>query len=111
MEKVFKAIEFAVQAHAGQYRKGRRVPYIFHPIATAWTLVELGCDEDLLAAAVLHDTVEDTHVTLEDLRGEFGPEWPTSSRAARSPTRPLPGRNERGTPSSTSGRPQRRSFW
>ncbi len=74
MEKLFKAIEFAVRAHAGQYRKGRRVPYIFHPIATAWTLMELGCDEALVAAAVLHDTVEDTHVTLEDLRREFGPE-------------------------------------
>ena len=42
MEKVFKAIEYAVQAHAGQYRKGRRIPYIFHPIAAAWTLVGVG---------------------------------------------------------------------
>ncbi len=74
MEKVFKAIEFAARAHAGQYRKGRRVPYIFHPIAVAWTLLELGCDEQLVAAAVLHDTVEDTQVSLEDLGREFGAE-------------------------------------
>lgn len=69
---LFKAIEFAAKAHAGQYRKSTRIPYIVHPIAVAEILIEAGCSEEVATAGVLHDTVEDTPVTLDDLKREFG---------------------------------------
>jgi len=69
---IFKAIEFAAKAHAGQFRKQTRVPYIVHPIGVAKLLLEHGCDETVAIAAILHDTVEDTGVTLPDIREAFG---------------------------------------
>jgi len=69
---IFDAIEFATAAHRGQYRKGTRVPYILHPLNAARTLIEAGCAETLVLAAILHDIVEDTPVTLDEVRGRFG---------------------------------------
>lgn len=70
---IFHAIQFAAAAHAGQYRKGTRIPYLIHPLRVAAILLESGCAEDLAVAAVLHDTVEDCFVTLEQIRRLFGP--------------------------------------
>jgi len=69
---IFHAIQFASAAHAGQYRKGTRIPYLIHPLRVAAILLEAGCAEDLAVAAVLHDTVEDCFVTLEQIRRLFG---------------------------------------
>ena len=69
---IFHAIQFASAAHAGQYRKGSRVPYIIHPIRVAEILIEAGCAERLSVAAVLHDTVEDCFVTFEQIGKLFG---------------------------------------
>jgi (p)ppGpp synthase/HD superfamily hydrolase len=69
---IFEALEFATLAHKGQYRKGTRIPYIVHPLNAARTLIESGCEETLVAAALLHDVVEDTHYTLTDVRDRFG---------------------------------------
>jgi (p)ppGpp synthase/HD superfamily hydrolase len=69
---VFRAIEFAARAHAGQYRKGTCLPYIIHPLSVARLLIEQGFDEELAAAGVLHDTLEDTPATYEQLRRRFG---------------------------------------
>lgn len=69
---LFDAIEFATRAHAGQYRKASRLPYIYHPLAVARSLLELGCAEEVVVAALLHDTVEDTPVTLDEVRATFG---------------------------------------
>jgi (p)ppGpp synthase/HD superfamily hydrolase len=69
---VFTAVEFAAKAHSGQYRKGTRVPYIIHPLGVAKILIEYGCEDDLVIAGVLHDTVEDTAVTPEDIARHFG---------------------------------------
>lgn len=69
---VFHAIQFASAAHAGQYRKGTRVPYLIHPLRVASILLEAGCAEDLAVAAVLHDTVEDCFVTIEQISRLFG---------------------------------------
>lgn len=69
---IFKAIEFAARAHAGQYRKQTRIPYIIHPLSVARLLIQEGCDETLIVAAVLHDTVEDTDVTIADIESGFG---------------------------------------
>src|SRR5699024_9857509 len=63
----------AERAHTGQVRKSGD-PYITHPVAVATILAELGMTPSTLAAALLHDTVEDTSYTLEDLRKEFGDE-------------------------------------
>ena len=69
---IFEAIEFAAQAHHGQYRKGTRIPYITHPLNVANILLEYGYPEQLAVAGVLHDTVEDTPVTLAEIRSLFG---------------------------------------
>ena len=67
-----RAIAYAAAAHAGVTRKGKNRPYILHPIEAMTIVGSLTDDEEVLAAAVLHDTVEDTPVTLEDLVREFG---------------------------------------
>jgi (p)ppGpp synthase/HD superfamily hydrolase len=70
---IFEAIRFAAEAHTGQYRKGTKVPYIVHPLGVVRTLIDAGCGEPVVVAGVLHDVVEDTSHTLEELRGRFGP--------------------------------------
>jgi len=69
---IFKAIEFAARAHSGQYRKGTKIPYIVHPLGVAKILIEYGCPEHLIVAGILHDTVEDTPVTLDEIKQSFG---------------------------------------
>lgn len=70
--RIFSAIQFAARAHAGQWRKGSTVPYIIHPLNVMKTLIEAGCEAHTVIAGILHDTVEDTHVTIEDIEKEFG---------------------------------------
>ena len=67
-----KAIVFAVKAHAGTERRGKAFPYIVHPLEAVEIVATMTTDQELLAAAALHDTVEDTDVTLDDIRREFG---------------------------------------
>ena len=67
-----RAIAFAVRAHAGTERRGKGFPYIVHPLEAMAIVSTITPDQELLAAAVLHDTVEDTDVTIEDIRAEFG---------------------------------------
>ena len=68
-----KAVAFAVEAHKGQKRKGKDKPYILHPLEVAAIVGTYSSDPEVLSAAVLHDTVEDTGKTIEDIRSEFGP--------------------------------------
>ncbi len=68
---VEKAYQFADKAHAGQKRASGQ-PYIVHPTQVAGTLAKLGLDPDTVAAGFLHDTVEDTSVTNDDIKKEFG---------------------------------------
>ena len=63
---------FAAAAHSGTTRKGNRIPYLAHPVETAAIVAEMTDDQELIAAAVLHDVVEDTEVTLSELRSCFG---------------------------------------
>lgn len=65
------AIDIATKAHAGQKRKSGE-PYIIHPLSVAVTLVDWGMDIDTVLAGVLHDTVEDTEVSLSELETTFG---------------------------------------
>ncbi|MHB1453219.1 MAG: RelA/SpoT family protein [Saccharofermentanales bacterium] len=72
-DKLVKAYFFAKKAH-GDQKRATGEQYISHPIATTDILTELEVDEDTLAAALLHDTVEDTKATLDDISTNFGPE-------------------------------------
>jgi GTP diphosphokinase / guanosine-3',5'-bis(diphosphate) 3'-diphosphatase len=66
---VRNALDTARQAHSGQIRNASRgLPYIHHPIAVAEVLFELGCSDVVLAAALLHDVVEDSELEVEDVR-------------------------------------------
>ncbi len=67
-----RAIVFAVRAHAGTERRGKGFPYIVHPMEAVEIVATMTPDQELLAAAALHDTVEDTDVTIEQIRAEFG---------------------------------------
>jgi myo-inositol-1(or 4)-monophosphatase len=71
-ELLDRAIVFAVRAHAGIERRGKGFPYIVHPMEAVSIVATMTRDQELLAAAALHDTVEDTDVTVEQIRAEFG---------------------------------------
>ena len=70
-KRIEKAVQMATKAHEGQFRKSGD-PYISHPLAVMKIVEDWGMDEDTVAAAVLHDTVEDTDITLDDIKNEFG---------------------------------------
>ena len=66
------AIRFAVDAHAGTERRGKGFPYVIHVLEAMSIVATMTSDPELLAAAALHDTVEDTSVTLDRIREVFG---------------------------------------
>lgn len=72
MKMVEQAEMFAIDAHAGQKRKGSNRPYVLHPIQAMQIVRRLTDDEEVVAAAVLHDTLEDTGVTKAELEKVFG---------------------------------------
>ncbi len=67
-----KAVIFATKAHEGTMRKGSKIPYIIHPLETGVIVSGMTTDESVIAAAILHDVLEDTPVTYEQLFQEFG---------------------------------------
>ena len=71
LDRINRAYVFAAHAHAGQMRISGE-PYITHPLAVAGILASLGMDEATVITGILHDTVEDTSVTLDDVRQNFG---------------------------------------
>jgi (p)ppGpp synthase/HD superfamily hydrolase len=78
-----EAYEFAQRAHSGQVRKSGE-PFVNHPVEVALILAELHLDTATLKAALLHDTVEDSEVTLDEVRERFGDEVQNSSTASPS---------------------------
>ncbi len=72
MNKVTKAIEFAAEAHDGMERKKDKTPYILHPLEAAVIVGSMTNDPDVISAAVLHDVVEDTPITIEEIEEKFG---------------------------------------
>ncbi len=74
MTLIDQAIEFAAKAHRGQKRKGTKIPYMSHPYAVGMILQQAGCEEEVVIAGILHDTLEDTKTTEEDLLTLFGPD-------------------------------------
>ena len=73
MDVFDRAIRFAAEAHSGMVRRGENAPYILHPMEVASIVGTMTGDREILAAAILHDTVEDTPVTLGQLQELFGP--------------------------------------
>ena len=72
MDKVTKAIKFACEAHDGMVRKKDKTPYILHPLEAAVIVGSMTGDRDVICAAVLHDVVEDTQITIEEIEKNFG---------------------------------------
>ena len=73
MELVTRAIIFAAQAHDGMRRKMSDIPYILHPMEAAAIVGSLTEKQEVIAAAALHDVIEDTPVTFEEVVAQFGP--------------------------------------
>lgn len=71
---LYDAIELSARAHHQQVRKGTEIPYIVHPLAVASLLIRVGSPEPLVIAALLHDVVEDTPLTIQEIRARFGPQ-------------------------------------
>ena len=72
MELVSEAIAFAVKAHDGMRRKKSEAPYILHPMEAAVIVGTMTDDQNLIAAAALHDVVEDAGVSIEEIEEKFG---------------------------------------
>ena len=73
MDIVTKAIEFAAKAHDGMERKKDKTPYILHPLEAAVIVGSMTDNRDVISAAILHDVVEDTDITIEEIEENFGP--------------------------------------
>ena len=72
MELVSEAIAFAVKAHDGMRRKKSESPYILHPMEAAVIVGTMTDDQNVIAAAALHDVVEDAGITIEEIEARFG---------------------------------------
>lgn len=72
MELVSEATLFAVKAHDGMRRKKSGVPYILHPLEAAVIVSTMTDDQKVIAAAILHDVVEDTDITIDEIEEKFG---------------------------------------
>src|SRR4051794_25896442 len=68
-----RALRWAAACHRGQVRRSSDVPYVAHVVAVAWILDRLGFPEEVVVAGLLHDVVEDTEATLEQVHAQFGP--------------------------------------
>jgi RelA/SpoT family (p)ppGpp synthetase len=73
VQEVYRAYLFGAEAHEGQHRVSGE-PYIYHPIAAARILGELGLDHKSIIAAILHDVIEDTAIAKDEIAREFGPD-------------------------------------
>ena len=71
-DKIVKAYQYALEKHDGQFRKSGE-PYIIHPLNVAIILTSVYADSDSIIAALLHDVVEDTDATLDEVEEMFGP--------------------------------------
>ena len=90
MDKIEYAIYFATKAHTGQKRKQEDIDMIFHPFTVGMILQRNGCDEDIVAAGILHDVVEDTQYTFDDIERSFGKQIRNYVYDASEPDKSLP---------------------
>ena len=85
-----KAKDFAMKVHAGQIRKTNGKPIIYHPLAVGEILDFYGFDDEIISAGYLHDTVEETNTTIEDIQKTFGVRIATLVSYATQPEKDLP---------------------
>ncbi|MBS3068038.1 bifunctional (p)ppGpp synthetase/guanosine-3',5'-bis(diphosphate) 3'-pyrophosphohydrolase [Candidatus Micrarchaeota archaeon] len=85
MSKITSAFELAYKAHKKQKRKGTNIPYIVHPMEVAIILMKNNASEELIAAGLLHDVVEDTDVELSEIERKFGKKIALLVRGATEP--------------------------
>lgn len=71
-DMIFQALRFATNAHSGQFRKSTKIPYIVHPIDVMQRLIQCEASTEAIVAGILHDTLEDTPTTADELRAIFG---------------------------------------
>jgi (p)ppGpp synthase/HD superfamily hydrolase len=90
MSMIDKAIVFAAKAHEGQTRKLTDIPYVTHPFSVGMLLQKENSSEEVVAAGILHDTVEDTEVTYEEITEVFGDYVANLVRAASEHDKSLP---------------------
>jgi len=83
--RIFEAVEFATKAHTGQCRKATKIPYIIHPLGVAEILLKNNMPEDVVIAGLLHDTIEDTPVTIKQIEKSFGSSVANLVRGASEP--------------------------
>ena len=84
------AIEVATVAHQGQVRKGTETPYITHPISVGMHLMRASCPDWVVAAGILHDTVEDTFIDIGYIKRHFGKEITSTVARCSEPDKKLP---------------------
>lgn len=87
---IYKALEIAAKAHRNQNRKGTDIPYITHPAAVALMLCKAGCSEDVIATGILYDTIEDTTITIDFIRDNFGEKVASIVEGCSEPDKTLP---------------------
>jgi (p)ppGpp synthase/HD superfamily hydrolase len=85
MQIVPEALGFATKHHQTMTRKGTKIPYMAHLLNVCKLLAERDCRDEVLAAALLHDIVEDTFITIEEVEGKFGQEIAHMVRGATEP--------------------------
>jgi (p)ppGpp synthase/HD superfamily hydrolase len=90
MDVIEKALELASKFHEGQYRKNTDIPYITHTVTVGMMLLKKGYSEEVVAAGILHDTVEDTLLTLEEIKREFGSNIAEIVEGSSEPDKSLP---------------------
>jgi len=87
---LYDAIQLAARAHHHQVRKGTEIPYIVHPLAVAGLLIRASTPEPAVIAALLHDVVEDTPVTIQEILSRFGREVADLVTALSEPDKKAP---------------------
>ena len=90
MNIIDQAINFAAIAHKKQTRKSTNIPYITHPFAVGMLLQKAKCSEEVVAAGILHDVLEDTPITYEELSEQFGAKIANLVAAASEQDKNLP---------------------
>lgn len=87
---IHQAIQVATIAHKSQSRKGTKIPYITHPYSVAMILAQEGYNDELIAAGILHDTLEDTDITISDIELKFGKGIANIVEGCSEPNKALP---------------------
>lgn len=90
MDIISKAINFAAVKHSTQLRKGTDIPYIVHPFQVGLILIRAECSDDVVAAGILHDTMEDARVRYDELVMEFNKNVADIVKACSEPDKKKP---------------------